>query len=255
MKTDKEWEARARELLRRGDSFISHTTEQMALQLGREMAEEARLAKEAERAEDVEHAKRQAANARAEYIAQTLERKADGIMETCSPYSPIKANATRNAAKFARSTITKPKEPPAKETATKADLAAAFHHRVLHNTWDEPSEAESRMTATEAVMAQGEELRQRCVAKAEAAIRADERENAIADVLAAVEAKRDTCKEAGWPLGTWQDVVKVVKAMAKPKTREQVLEEALREARDDAIALGLDDTRRNIERALEWKRE
>lgn len=41
--------------------------------------------------------------------------------------------------------------------------------------------------------------------------------------------------------------------ITKPKTRERVLEEALRAARHDAILLGLDETRRSIERALEWK--
>lgn len=43
--------------------------------------------------------------------------------------------------------------------------------------------------------------------------------------------------------------------ITKPKTRERVLEEALREVHKDTMILGLDDTRRRIDRALEWKPE
>lgn len=98
MKTDKEWLERARELLRRSDNFISHTTEQMALQLGLEMAD-----------------------GRAEEIARLCEHYLSDAESIRGTTSVGAAPGLRSAANLARSTIT-PKRPKTREQVLEGAL-------------------------------------------------------------------------------------------------------------------------------------
>ncbi len=229
MKTDKDWEARARELMeqcRLGGHdphqpfvrrVLSEPLIRCMLQLGREMVSEAQKHRAAQDVLDAEGIASRAADARAEEIAKRCEfylSDAESIRGTTSigMIPGLKA-----AANLARSTITKPKEPETLTMKLKND--GAGHFSAVH-----PDEA---------------------------AIRADEREKV---------AKRIEACDGQWNNVLGEPVICVATAAAvsragEPKTRGQVLEDALRAARHDAILLGLDETRRSIDRALEWRPE
>lgn len=173
MNDDSKWEARAHAIYNEEWGICSGAnpeTVRSMLQLAREMADEARQDQQASDAARAEVAMRQAADARAEEIAQELDLCELGA---CGQVPA----AYRNAARLARSTITKSKEPL---------------------TW----------TMDEAM---------REPVKAEAAIRADEREK-IASMF----------ERYGFA-----STAEKIRALDKPKTREAVLEAAL-----DKIAEG-----------------
>jgi len=155
VKTDKDWEARARELSIAPDvKHVYHlepwTSVERALQLGREMADE--------RAEEIARA-----------IDQTNPRARDRSIE-------------EHMAEIARSTITKPKEPLM---------------WTMNDLMREP-------------------------AKDEAAIRADEREKIAQQIDGELydDSRRETATQALCRLRN--------QLRGEPKTRVQVLEEALR---------------------------
>lgn len=176
MKTDKEWEARARELW--GALRVGCDVWSAMLQLGREMSDE--------RAEEI--------------IAKLHAEVPHGVV---APHSW--ESAMWHAMAVARSTITKPKEPP---TASEV---------VAEMKWTE------------------------------AAIRADEREKV---------AKRIEACEGQWNNILGEPVMCVATAAAlaragEPKTREQVLEEALLEI--ERMTLPGEAKHTVARRALEWK--
>lgn len=161
MKTDKEWEARARELGLHDEMHVPGAFLQsqvlLALQLGREMADE-----------------------RAEEIARRI---VDGLL----PGHPNNyVDATARAARIARSTIMKPKDPE-KFTELFVDDARGLPPLVSD----------------------------------EASIRADERRLVTKEILDRLLADGSGL---GWSLRM---------TGGEPKTREQVLEEALRQLSSD----------------------
>lgn len=109
MSEPNDWEARARELLRKTDRFISPDIEAASLQLGREMADERErlvMSEFAHLSINSEKAKREAADARAEEIAREIAlRVPDG---TIAPYNSRECGLIEAKA-IARSFITKPK--------------------------------------------------------------------------------------------------------------------------------------------------
>ena len=198
MKSDKEWEARARELRNNAmasyDSDLPERTLSAMLQLGREMAEEAR----AECGGDdwraaVRVAELRAADARAEEIAHLCTEGLPPIV-----FRDSHGGGLYEAGRIARSTITKQKD------------------TILAEVQEMPG-------------------------LDEAAIRADEREKIAQRIdtknaRAWVESKEPEC-----------DCAELVRG--KPKTREAVLEEALRVlAHSSSVSVSS-----VANAALEWK--
>lgn len=199
MKSDKEWEARARELRNNAmasyDSDLPERTLSAMLQLGREMAEEARNEQrrinDAYKDELLPVVRQRAADERAEEIARRMELACFGCLS-------CQADVQADTARLARSTITKQKD------------------TILAEVQEMPG-------------------------LDEAAIRADEREKIAQRIdtknaRAWVESKEPEC-----------DCAELVRG--KPKTREAVLEEALRVLAHSSSA----SVSYVANAALEWK--
>ena len=214
MNTDKEWEARAREL-GFGDDALRPYELELAIKFGREMAEE--------RAKDL--------GARLDSVMAQNERmltvtlpmaKAEAADERAEEIARVLDAVGGNLGQVARSTIQKPNEPSCSTcgATTRDDPRGQVCSNGFHGPLNE------------------------------AAIRADEREK----IAALVGRKAPT---------SIKKIVNLIRG-GEPKTREQVLEEALRKIRDDhdmdhlaessphhnCVLCRVKDAAR---RALEWK--